>query len=157
MNFEALGRYTEATERAARLAKQRDNQMAELARQLTIITGSKSGSCVAVFADFEALTVQLAEADKTDAELCQAIAEAKLIADGVDIEGAEVWYAAWKYQAANAFDTLQHISESIADVMRRGPNVLFRYDPDKLTVMDAQAYSNPSIRRMGITRRAVLR
>ena len=81
----------------------------------------------------------------------------KLIADGVDIEGAEVWYAAWKYQAANAFDTLQHISASIADVMRRGPNVLFRYDQDKLTTMDAQAFSNPSIRRMGITRRAVLR
>lgn len=81
----------------------------------------------------------------------------KLIADGVDIEGAEVWYAAWKYQAANAFDTLQHISASIADVMRRGPNVLFRYDPDKLTTMDAQAFANPTIRRMGITRRAVLR
>lgn len=81
----------------------------------------------------------------------------KLIADGVDIEGAEVWYAAWKHQAANAFDTLQHISASIADVMRRGPNVLFRYDPDKLTTMDAQAYSNPSIRRMGIIRRAVMK
>lgn len=75
----------------------------------------------------------------------------------MDIEGAEVWYAAWKYQAVNAFDTMQHISASIADVMRRGPNVLFRYDPDKLTTMDAQAFSNPSIRRMGITRRAVVK
>ena len=82
MNFEALGRYTEATERAARLAKQRDNQMAELARQLTIITGSKSGSCVAVFA----------EAAKADAELCQAIAEANAIAQACDKRPLKLWH-----------------------------------------------------------------
>ena len=92
MNFEALGRYTDAAERAARLAKQRDNQMAELARQLTIITGSKSGSCVAVFADFEALTVQLAEAAKADAELCQAIAEANAIAQACDKRPLKLWH-----------------------------------------------------------------
>ncbi len=92
MNFEALGRYTEAAERAAKLARQRDTLLTELARQLTITTGSKSGSCIAVFADFEALTVQLADAAKADAELCQAIAEANSIAQACDRRPRKLWH-----------------------------------------------------------------
>ncbi|MDR1662526.1 MAG: hypothetical protein LBR95_08925 [Azoarcus sp.] len=94
MNFEALGRYTDAVERASRLARSRDGSLAEIARQLNVFTGSKSGGHIAVAVDFGRIAKQLDEAEKIDAELVQAVAEANAVAQDCDKRPLKLWQQA---------------------------------------------------------------
>lgn len=93
MNYEALGRYTEASERAHSFAAQRHNKLSDLARAISAATGMSSSGFVAVELDFARVQGLVDEAAKLDASLMEAVAEANANASHCGKAPLKLWTA----------------------------------------------------------------
>lgn len=91
MNYEDLGRYTEASEQARLLAQQRNQTLSKLSSMLGSVVGSSSGGYVAVAMDFEQARALLDLAVRQDAELQEAIAKANAAAPGCEKQPLALW------------------------------------------------------------------
>jgi predicted oxidoreductase len=81
MNYEALGRYTEAVERFRRLLSMRNRIIADAARVLQSVAGNSSAWDRPDELDIDALIASLEEARRLQAEMLAAVAEANAVAD----------------------------------------------------------------------------
>lgn len=81
MNYEAIGRYTEAAERFRRLLSMRNRIVADAARVLQSVAGNSAAWDRPNEVDFDALIADLAEARRLQADMLAAVAEANAVAD----------------------------------------------------------------------------
>ncbi|MBF0095446.1 MAG: hypothetical protein HQL34_13005 [Alphaproteobacteria bacterium] len=91
MDYESLGRYTEASERARSLAAQRHNKLVDLSRLVSAVTGHSSTGYVAVAMDCERMRSLLEEAAKLDAEMLEAVAVANAVAASCGKPLLKIW------------------------------------------------------------------